>query len=191
MKHLDTNIRRRHALGALLAASLLAFGGVAAAQARSDTEAGGSLVDTVRQVSARYQDIDVAFGEGYVQSLGCISAPARGAMGLHFMKHAYVDGEIDVRKPEMVLYEPMPNGELRLIGVDYMVFHKAWHANHKLPPSLGGQQFFLVRSPNRYGAPTFYILHVWIERNPNGAFAMWNPNVSCRHARDRYGDASS
>lgn len=187
MKHLDSSIRHL-TFSAFLAASLLAFNGTAGAHGNADAK--GSLVDTVRQVSARFRDIDVAFNEGYVQSLGCISAPIKGAMGLHFMKHAFVDGEIDVTKPEMVLYEPMPNGKLRLIGVDYMVFYDAWHANHKLPPSLQGQQFFLVRSPNRYGAPTFYILHVWVDHNPNGAFAMWNPNVSCQYTKDHYGGES-
>ena len=37
-----------------------------------------------------------------------------------------------------------------------------------------------TQSPNRYGLPTFYSLHVWIYRhNPVGMFQMWNPNVHC------------
>jgi hypothetical protein len=35
-------------------------------------------------------------------------------------------------------------------------------------------------SPNRYGLPAYYALHVWAWRdNPNGAFVDWNPHVSC------------
>jgi hypothetical protein len=43
-----------------------------------------------------------------------------------------------------------------------------------------GQHFHYVGSPNRYGLPAFYELHVWAWRdNPNGTFADWNPKVSC------------
>jgi hypothetical protein len=35
-------------------------------------------------------------------------------------------------------------------------------------------------SPNRYGIPPFYALHVWAWRpNPSGVFADWNTKVSC------------
>ena len=50
----------------------------------------------------------------------------------------------------------------------------------KLPPVLEGQTFQLVTSPNRYGLPAFFELHVWAWRdNPNGAFVDWNNKVSC------------
>jgi len=36
-------------------------------------------------------------------------------------------------------------------------------------------------SPNRFGLPAFYTLHVWAWKdNPNGAFVNWHPNVSCK-----------
>jgi hypothetical protein len=45
---------------------------------------------------------------------------------------------------------------------------------------LMGQLFHLFESPNRFGLPACYTLHVcaWKE-NPNGTFVNWNPNVSC------------
>jgi hypothetical protein len=44
-----------------------------------------------------------------------------------------------------------------------------------------GQVFHYTASPNRYGIPAFYALHVWAwKENPNGTFADWNPKVSCR-----------
>ena len=47
-------------------------------------------------------------------------------------------------------------------------------------PHLTGQLFHYAPSPNRYGGGPFYELHVWAEKhNPRGAFADWNPNVSC------------
>ena len=56
-----------------------------------------------------------------------------------------------------------------------------WEADgNDAPPSLFGEEFMLVPSPNRYGLPDFYALHVWIgKHNPSGMFAMWNPLVHC------------
>ena len=43
-----------------------------------------------------------------------------------------------------------------------------------------GQLFHLFDSPNRFGLPAFYTLHVWAwKENPKGAFVNWHPNVSC------------
>jgi hypothetical protein len=48
------------------------------------------------------------------------------------------------------------------------------------PPELMGQLFHLFESPNRFGLPAFYTLHVWAwKENPNGTFVNWNQNVSC------------
>ena len=45
---------------------------------------------------------------------------------------------------------------------------------------LFGHPFHLVRSPNRYGVPSFYELHLWVwEHNRNGIFNDWNPKVRC------------
>ena len=56
----------------------------------------------------------------------------------------------------------------------------AWNATHSGPPELMGQLFHLFDSPNRFGLPAFYTLHVWAwKENPKGAFVNWHPNVSC------------
>jgi hypothetical protein len=78
----------------------------------------------------------------------------------------------------------MPNGRLRLIGVEYITLGEAWDAANEGPPVLEGQLFHYAGSPNRYRIPAFYELHVWAwKENPNGTFADWNPRVSC----DAYG----
>ena len=59
---------------------------------------------------------------------------------------------------------------------------EAWEADpkHTAPPELMGQLFHLFDSPNRFGLPAFYTLHVWAWKdNPNGTFTNWNPDVSC------------
>jgi hypothetical protein len=43
-----------------------------------------------------------------------------------------------------------------------------------------GQLLHLFESPNRFGLPNFYTLHVWAwKENPTGAFVNWHSNVSC------------
>jgi hypothetical protein len=74
----------------------------------------------------------------------------------------------------------MSNGRLRLIGADYLVLADAWHAKHSGAPELMGQLFHLFESPNRFGLPAFYTLHVWAWKdNPTGTFVNWHSKVSC------------
>jgi hypothetical protein len=48
-----------------------------------------------------------------------------------------------------------------------------------------GQTFHFTPSPNRYGIPAFYALHVWAwKHNPHGMFVDWNPKVSCEDFTD-------
>lgn len=141
----------------------------------------GELVRIVREATRRYWDVTVAEADGYGLMFGCVSGGEWGAMGLHYVNMGLVgDGTIDPRRPEIVIYEPLPNGGRRLIGADFLVFAEAWHATHTNTPELNGQLMHLIESPNRYGLPAFYTLHVWAWKpNPNGAFVNWHPNVSC------------
>jgi len=114
---------------------------------------------------------------------GCVSGEDKGAMGIHYVNMSLVgDPEIDATKPEIVIYEPMPDGSLKLIGADYLVLANAWDTNPKNTgtPQLMGQLFHLFAAPNRYGLPAFYTLHVWAwKENPTGAYVNWHSNVSC------------
>jgi hypothetical protein len=139
-----------------------------------------ALVKVVREVTERYKDVSVAQQDGYALNFGCVSGGESGAMGMHFVKGELVgDGEIDVNKPEIVIYEPTPGG-LKLIGADYLVLAEAWNAKHSAPPELMGQLFHFFDAPNRFGLPPFYTLHVWAwTPSPTGTFVNWNTNVSC------------
>jgi len=101
-------------------------------------------------------------------------------MGLHYVNGALVNaGVLDATRPQIVIYEPTANGP-RLIGADYLLLAKQWDATHPAPPQLMGQLFHLFESPNRYGLPAFYTLHVWAWKdNPTGMFVNWHANVSC------------
>lgn len=138
-----------------------------------------ALVATVREATKHFQ---TAPPEGYALVFGCVSGGDFGAMGMHFLNGNLLDGEVVANQPEILLYEPLPNGRIRLTGVDYLVDKKAWEANpaHAGPPELDGQLFHLFDSPNRFGLDPFYTLHVWAwKENPVGTFSNWNPNVSC------------
>ena len=140
-----------------------------------------ALVKIVRDSTERFKDVSVAQAEGYALQFGCVSGDDWGAMGLHFINGDLVNaGVVDATRPQIVIYEPTSDGGLRLIGADFLVIADAWNAKHSGPPELMGQLFHLFDSPNRFGLPAFYTLHVWAWKdNPKGAFVNWHPNVSC------------
>ena len=142
----------------------------------------GALLKIVRDSTERFKDVSVAEKEGYALQFGCVSGPDSGAMGLHYVNGPLVNaGVIDAAHPQIVIYEAQPNGHLKLIGADFLVIADAWDKKNQGPPELMGQLFHYWESPNRFGLPAFYTLHVWAwKENPNGAFVNWHPNVSCQ-----------
>ena len=152
-----------------------------AGQMPPEQDKAGALVRIVRDATERFQDVEVAKAEGYALQFGCVSGSDSGAMGMHFVNGALVgDPEIDPTRPEIVIYEPQPNGRLKLVGADFLVLADAWNAKHAAPPQLKGQLFHLFEAPNRFGLPAFYTLHVWAWKdNPTGTFVNWHANVSC------------
>jgi len=141
-----------------------------------------AFVKVVRDATERFKNVARAEAEGYFLQFGCVSGSDAGAMGMHFVNFPLVaDGELDPTRPEIVIYEPTSTGRLRLIGADYLVLAEAWDKKHPgAPPQLMGQLFHLFESPNRFGLPPFYTLHVWAWKdNPTGTFVNWHSNVKC------------
>lgn len=143
-------------------------------------EAPAKLVEIVRNATRQFMDVNAATRATYTPVFGCVSGPDHGAMGVHYVNGTLVgDDEVDATRPEALIYEPTREG-MKLVGVEFIVDAAAWMSRHSAPPMLEGQAFHLVGSPNRYGLPAFYELHVWAWRdNPNGAFVDWNNRVSC------------
>ena len=139
------------------------------------------LISIVKESTARFRDVQVAEAEGYTLMFGCVSGPDSGAMGLHYVNPTLVgDDVLDPTRPEIVIYEPLPDGRKRLIGADFLVLKDVWDATHSAPPELMGQLFHLFEAPNRFGLPAFYTLHVWAwKQNPTGTFVNWHSKVSC------------
>jgi hypothetical protein len=164
-------------------AALLATDGPATQESEHTAHgrpAPATLVQLVRDATKRFVDVNSATAAGYQPFLGCVSGPDHGAMGNHYVNGALVgDGTLDASKPEVLIYEASDGG-LQLVGVEFVVIADTWLATHSSPPVLEGQSFQFVPSPNRYGLPAHFELHVWAWRdNPNGAFVDWNNRVTC------------
>lgn len=178
---------RTRTLSAAAAAilTLLATTAVAA----PDGGGSGDLA-TARAATAGYHRVSVAEADGYGLPPGgplheCIASldpMMPGAMGYHFINGAAVgDAVLDPALPEALVYETKPNGSLRLVALEYVVFQDAWEAAHgPTVPWMFGRPMTHVPFPNRYELPAFYQVHAWIWKgNPHGIHADHNPRVSC------------
>jgi hypothetical protein len=164
-KFLSAGKRSRAGLAGLLVAPVLLAGSAMAADS--------PFAEQVKAANARFVDVAVAKAEGYTP-IPCASGTDGGSMGIHYVNMKLLgDDALDVAHPEAVLYEPDATGKLNLIAVEYIT--------EKGPAAaLGEQLFSFTNSPNRYGLPPFYEIHVWAwKANPMGTFADMNPNVSC------------
>ncbi|HVI10526.1 MAG TPA: hypothetical protein VND65_19715 [Candidatus Binatia bacterium] len=138
------------------------------------------LVRAVREATRQYLDVDLALKDGYAPFLGCVTGSDHGAMGVHYVNGNLINGTIDVNHPQALIYEPSPNGQMRLVGVEFITYASTWLQNNTNPPVLQDQVFLYVDSPNRFNIPAFFELHVWAWRdNPQGDFVDWNDHVSC------------
>lgn len=166
---------RRMVGGLLLVATALSSPAFAHGAGEHDVLPDNPLAAKVRDVNARFADVNAALAEGY-SPIPCVSGVDGGAMGIHYVNGALIDDPmLDIAKPEAVMYEPQPDGSMELVAVEYIT--------PEGPAALEGQLFSFVKAPNRYGLPDFYELHVWAWRaNPTGTFSDMNPAVSCEAA---------
>jgi hypothetical protein len=165
----------------------------------------------VRKATERFTDVNIALAEGYVRDPGDLCDTAEmmgkpavlGAMGIHFFRpdllgitappNPRVDGtgtHTDFLNPAILIYEPQADGSLELVAVENLVFRRAWHAgNSELPMFQGVAYDTMADNPDTavdeaHMFEPHYDRHVWIYRaNPNGVFAPFNPNVTCKHHR--------
>jgi hypothetical protein len=168
---------KRSLIAVVIVAPVLAIATFASAGGRPDLE--GAVPAT-----AAFHDIDSAIAAGYtfrlpdVTGKSCIDQPGVGGMGVHMVDTSLLDGVLDPKQPEALVYEPEANGKLKLAALEYVIFASAWASSS--PPSLFGRDFDFVPSPNRYGLPAFWALHAWIWKpNTSGLFNAWNPKVVC------------
>ncbi len=121
-------------------------------------------IETIREATARFADVNVALAEGYIPDPDdiCVSGeeglPAgSGDMGIHYLRSDLLDmpgaeppeggngQHTDFAAPPILLYEPQADGSMVLVGVEF------------------GSQ------------------HVWLRENPTGNLMPFNPAVTCEH----------
>jgi hypothetical protein len=154
---------------------------VVATSARQDE------LSVVRQVTAAFHDVDAAKAAGYELGYlngagnriitGCIAHPTAGVMGYHYFNKQLIDDlVVDEQQPEGLVYTSGPDGQLKLVAVEYVV------------PGAGSNPPGVSEPPTIFGRPMhilvpavgFYIQHVWVwSHNPAGMFVDWNPELSC------------
>ena len=169
-------------------------------------------LSAVRAATQRFRDVNVALAEGYIRDPGNICDEAAmmgkpkelGVMGIHYFRpdllgitgppNPRVDGNgthTDFTKPGILIYEPQADETLQLVAVENLVFIKSWEAaGNVAPPSFQGVPYDrMVDDPatsidEAHNFEPHYDRHVWLYRdNPNGVYAQFNPNVTCKYHR--------
>ena len=136
----------------------------------SSANAGFEDLSTARAATAKFHQVDAANAAGYgilvrdLAGITCIDSPGVGVMGIHYANgQALGDAVLDPAKPEALVYQPLPNGKLRLVAAEYIVFQGAWlEAGNTSGPTLFDRPLKLIPMGNRYGLPPFYEIHAWI-----------------------------
>lgn len=154
------------------------------------------LLASIRAATAKYHRLSSAEDDGYALDPHCVEVPGLGGMGHHAINMGRIGPFVNPTEPGVLVYEPMKNGEFKLVAVEYLVPAEPWDANPNNvgPPMLGNQHFddhreLIEIEPdvfvNAKGGPAFphYQLHVWLwTNNPNGIYTPFNPKVSCQFA---------
>lgn len=129
----------------------------------------------LRGFTAPFHNFDKAVEAGWgARVTPCIELPGVGGMGFHFANFEHFDGGTNLLEPQVLVYEPMKNGGLRLVAIEYIVGFEFAPADGPAP-TIMGQDYHPVPGVG-------WALHVWVwKHNPLGMFEDWNPTVSCEY----------
>jgi hypothetical protein len=129
-------------------------------------------IETLKRVTARYHDIEVAKRDSFVLLHSCETRLNDEPVGTVYVNmKRLTDGVINVEKPDALIYEPTATG-LKLVGVEFAIPFSLW--TKPTPPKFHGATF---QREDEFGV---FALHAWVWRsNPNGLFAEINPRVTC------------
>lgn len=135
-------------------------------------------VDASRAAAAKYWDVSVALAEGYEQLFDCTEG-GHGNMGQHFIHPGRAgDGKLVLEEPDVLMYEPHPDGTMQLVAMEYVVFEADLHGD--TPPVFMGQELRRKTAVGTHPVDPFWEVHVWHWRhNPAGLFEDWNVHVTC------------
>ena len=87
-------------------------------------------IDAMRAALAKYEDPYVAIRDLYLSTVGCVHYDGskmeghmdypKGAMGIHFV-NLTIQGPLDPAKPNVLIYEPLGKGKLKLVAAEWLV----------------------------------------------------------------------
>lgn len=125
----------------------------------------------------KYRDIEVALDEGFsgLKPGACVPN-----MGIHLVKSSRADdAKLHIRKPEILVYEPLKDGSYKLVAAEWYV--PAEETNKT--PKLFNQKFQGPMNNHDGSKGKHYDLHAWLfKNNPDGMFKPENKRVSCKYA---------
>ena len=154
-----------------------------------------SQLDTVRESTERYRDLEVALAEGFVKTTD--EVPNMGAHYVHVARS--LDAKFDPSKPEILLYATGESGEQELMGTAFVLpiplvspDHPEafagpldnWHIHYNLctGPEVVSRSATSDQCEASGGiwVPAYgWMIHAWVwVDNPLGVFSMWNTNVT-------------
>lgn len=120
-----------------------------------------------RAGTAKYHNIAAALADGYYPLNFCMPFE-----GCHWEKSSLLDGLVVPETPEDLIYKPLPNGEWRLVAVEYIV---PTDLSPKEPEGFVGIEDLWRFESEGEG---FWEMTAWIWLdNPDGMFASQNPRL--------------
>jgi hypothetical protein len=134
--------------------------------------------EVVRKATASFKNLDSLVAHGYRRDVPQCFADSifgsGGAMGFHHVNATYFnDGKLEIDKPEIVMFERMPDGKYEMTGVEYILPYRFWPKD-SVPPKLMGKELMHENDRN------YWYFHMWIWKpSSTGLFADWNPTVKC------------
>jgi hypothetical protein len=148
---------KRSVIAGVFASMLVVSAGVLTTTQASATDQSG--LAALRNATAQYHDVANARASGRSDLHLCVNH-----MGEHYADPAsFADGVLDPLNPEAMVYADGPNGQLRLVAVEWV---------STTPGEVMGIPLHLNRALN------VYVLHAWIwSPNPDGMFADMNPRI--------------
>lgn len=137
----------------------------------------------VMRATERFRNVRNAERAGYIKVSECTDLPGVGGMGYHYLNPTFAgDTVIGPAKPELLVYQPGPSGDLRLGAVEYFVADadQDTTTDGDRPSLYGSYAFDGPMEGHEPGMPVHYDLHIWLYKdNPAGQLVAWNPAVSC------------
>ena len=127
-------------------------------------------VERLRAAITPYDFIEHAKHDGYDNEV----TGYRTQMGYHYLKASILDDKFEVEKPEILLYAPDDNNDLKFVAVEYAVPIADLNNPPPVPEGFKGDaDVWEINTEFK-----LWTLHVWVKlENPNGIFASHNPSL--------------